>query len=52
MTPDTKLPRDELGDTQWIFWRKTMGLFDPQEILNPGKVFTPLTVTIRSYRRV
>ena len=31
---------DELGDDQWHLQRDIKSLFDPQGILNPGKVFT------------
>ncbi|SDH53180.1 FAD-binding oxidoreductase [Microbacterium pygmaeum] len=30
---------DELGDDQWELQRQITGVFDPQGILNPGKVF-------------
>ena len=32
---------DELGDDQWELQRQITRVFDPQGILNPGKVFTP-----------
>jgi glycolate oxidase len=32
---------EELGQTQWELQRKIKEVFDPQGILNPGKVFTP-----------
>lgn len=32
---------DELGDDQWELQRQITRLFDPQGILNPGKVFVP-----------
>ena len=32
--------RDELGDDQWELQRQIKSVFDPQGILNPGKVFT------------
>jgi glycolate oxidase len=32
--------RDELGDDQWQLQRDIKTVFDPQGILNPGKVFT------------
>jgi len=32
---------EELGETQWELQRKIKEVFDPQGILNPGKVFTP-----------
>ena len=32
--------RDELGDDQWQLQREIKSVFDPQGILNPGKVFT------------
>ena len=31
--------RDELGDDQWELQRAIKGVFDPQGLLNPGKVF-------------
>ncbi|MDA8909814.1 hypothetical protein N9I09_02740 [Pontimonas sp.] len=33
--------RDELGDTRWKLQRNIKEVFDPQGILNPGKVLTP-----------
>ena len=30
--------RDRVGDTQWKLMRGIKSLFDPQGILNPGKV--------------
>ena len=33
--------KDELGDTQWQLQWHIKQLFDPQNILNPGKVFFP-----------
>ena len=33
--------RDELGDAQWELQRQIARVFDPQGILNPGKVFEP-----------
>jgi glycolate oxidase len=32
---------DELGDDQWELQRQIARVFDPQGILNPGKVFAP-----------
>ncbi len=32
---------DELGEHQWELQRRITRVFDPQGILNPGKVFTP-----------
>lgn len=32
---------DELGDDQWELQRQIARVFDPQRILNPGKVFAP-----------
>ena len=32
---------DELGDDQWQLQREIARVFDPQGILNPGKVFAP-----------
>jgi glycolate oxidase len=32
---------DELGDDQWELQRQIKTVFDPQGILNPGKVFAP-----------
>ena len=32
---------DELGEDQWQLQRQIARVFDPQGILNPGKVFTP-----------
>ena len=32
---------DELGDDQWRLQREITRVFDPQGILNPGKVFAP-----------
>ncbi|MBW9095102.1 FAD-binding protein [Microbacterium jejuense] len=32
---------DELGDDQWELQRQITRVFDPQGILNPGKVFAP-----------
>ncbi|WP_426324143.1 FAD-binding oxidoreductase [Microbacterium sp. E-13] len=32
---------DELGDDQWQLQRQIARVFDPQGILNPGKVFAP-----------
>ncbi len=32
---------DELGDDQWRLQREIARVFDPQGILNPGKVFAP-----------
>ena len=32
---------DELGDDQWELQRRIARVFDPQGILNPGKVFAP-----------
>ncbi|WP_029146043.1 FAD-binding oxidoreductase [Microbacterium luticocti] len=32
---------DELGDDQWRLQRQIKDVFDPQGILNPGKVFAP-----------
>ena len=32
---------DELGDDQWELQRQIARVFDPQGILNPGKVFGP-----------
>ena len=32
--------KDELGDDQWQLQREIKSVFDPQGILNPGKVFT------------
>ena len=32
---------DELGDDQWQLQREISRVFDPQGILNPGKVFAP-----------
>ena len=32
---------DELGDEHWELQRQITRVFDPQGILNPGKVFTP-----------
>jgi len=34
---------DELGDDQWLLQRDIVRVFDPLGILNPGKVFAPLT---------
>jgi FAD/FMN-containing dehydrogenase len=34
-------PADELGDDQWELQRQITRVFDPQGILNPGKVFAP-----------
>jgi glycolate oxidase len=31
--------REELGDDQFELQRQLKGVFDPQGILNPGKVF-------------
>jgi glycolate oxidase len=33
--------RDELGDEQWRLQREIKAVFDPTNILNPGKVFLP-----------
>ena len=33
--------RDELGDAQWRLQWQIKQLFDPKNILNPGKVFLP-----------
>ena len=30
---------DELGDVQWQLQKEIKGVFDPQGLLNPGKVF-------------
>lgn len=35
-----KWVKDELGDDQWQLQRAIKSVFDPQGILNPGKVFT------------
>ncbi|WP_454118014.1 FAD-binding oxidoreductase [Microbacterium lacticum] len=32
---------DELGEDQWRLQREIMRVFDPQGVLNPGKVFAP-----------
>jgi glycolate oxidase len=34
--------RDELGERQWQLQRAIKAVFDPQGIMNPGKVFAPL----------
>jgi glycolate oxidase len=31
--------RNELGDQQWRLQREIKSVFDPKNILNPGKVF-------------
>lgn len=37
--------RDELGDDQFELQRRIKAVFDPQGILNPGKVFDPAALT-------
>lgn len=37
--------RDELGDEQWRLQREIKAVFDPKNILNPGKVFDPESLT-------
>jgi glycolate oxidase len=40
--------KDELGQTQWDLQWNIKKLFDPNNILNPGKVFDPETVDASS----